>query len=101
MDTETGWLAETFGWMAWTEISGIFFLTIFCLLVAMTIWEILSPTIERKGFLPIVTTRGDRFFIGLLTSAFIHLAWLGFLDVALVWALAVSAAWMIVLLRYG
>ena len=40
-------------------------------------WEIRSPTVERKGFLPIATTRGDRLFIGLLTAAYINLAWIG------------------------
>jgi predicted small integral membrane protein len=31
----------------------------------------------RKGFLPIATTRGDRLFIGLLTAAYINLAFVG------------------------
>jgi predicted small integral membrane protein len=34
------------------------------MLIGMTVWEIRSPTIERKGFLPMRTTRGDRLFIG-------------------------------------
>ena len=45
------------------------------MLVGMTVWEIRSPTVERKGFLPIATTRGDRLFIGLLSAAYINLAW--------------------------
>ena len=36
-----------------------------------------SPTVERKGFLPIRTTRGDRLFIGLLAAAWVNLAFLG------------------------
>jgi predicted small integral membrane protein len=43
----------------------------------MTVWEIKSPTTVRKGFLPIATTRGDRLFIGLLTAAYINLAFVG------------------------
>ncbi len=35
------------------------------------------PTRLRKGFLPIATTRGDRLFIGLLSAAYINLAWVG------------------------
>jgi predicted small integral membrane protein len=31
----------------------------------------------RKGFLPIETTRGDRLFIGLLSAAYVNLAFLG------------------------
>ena len=38
------------------------------------------PTVERKGLLPMATTRGDRLFIGLLGAAFIHLGWLGFTE---------------------
>ncbi|BBI61432.1 hypothetical protein HSBAA_27380 [Vreelandella sulfidaeris] len=53
-------------WMVWTMPTAIFFSSIAAMLAGMTIWEILSPTIERKGFLPIATTRGDRLFIGLL-----------------------------------
>ena len=44
------------------------------MLVAMTVWEIKSPTVLRKGFLPIATTRGDRLFIGLLAAAYVNLA---------------------------
>jgi predicted small integral membrane protein len=32
---------------------------------------------HRRGFLPIATTRGDRLFIGLLTAAYINLAFVG------------------------
>jgi predicted small integral membrane protein len=67
----------------------------------MTIWELKSPTIERRGFLPMPTTRGDRFFIGLLTTAFIVMAWLGF-TVATPWiALAISLVAMAVIGRWG
>ena len=99
--TLADWLEHSFGWMAWTWVTGTFFLTILGLLVVMTVRELAMPTVQRKGFLPISTTRGDRFFIGLLSSAFIHLAWLGLVGAGLTWALAICAAWMVVLLRYG
>jgi predicted small integral membrane protein len=57
-----------FEWMAWTLPVAIFFTCIVLMLVGMTIWEIRSPTVMRKGFLPIPTTRGDRLFIGLLLA---------------------------------
>ena len=95
------WLDDAFGWMAWTWVSGGFFLTIAGLLVAMTVWEVVSPTRERRGFLPISTTRGDRFFIGLLGSAFIHLAWVGLTEAPVYWALIIAASYMVVMLRYG
>jgi predicted small integral membrane protein len=66
-----------FNWMAWTMPVAIFFICIFLLLCGMTYWEIKSPTSLRRGFLPIETTRGDRLFIGLLTIAYINLAFVG------------------------
>ena len=47
------------------------------MLVGMTVWELKSPTTLRKGLLPMDTTRGDRLFIGLLTAAYINLAFVG------------------------
>jgi len=66
-----------FEWMAWTTPVAVFFICIVLMLIGMTVWEIKSPTVLRKGFLPIETTRGDRLFIGLLTAAYINLAWVG------------------------
>jgi len=88
-------------WMVWTMPTAIFFSSIAAMLAGMTIWEILSPTIERKGFLPIATTRGDRLFIGLLSAAFIHLGVSGFTSLSIWIALAVSAVWLLVLMRWG
>ena len=95
------WLDDAFGWMAWTWVSGTFFLTIAGMLVCMTVWEVVSPTRERRGFLPISTTRGDRFFIGLLGSAFIHLAWVGLTDAPVYWGTIIAATYMVLMLRYG
>ena len=88
-------------WMAWTLPTAIFFVAIAAILAGMTVWQMASPTVERRGLLPITTTRGDRLFIGLVGSAYIHLAWLGLTDLSLWWALAVSAVYMIALLRWG
>ena len=66
-----------FDWMAWTTPVAVFFCCIALMLVGMTVWELKWPTVERKGFLPIATTRGDRLFIGLLTAAYINLIWVG------------------------
>ena len=43
----------------------------------MLIWEKKGGGSPRKGILGLDTTRGDRLFVSLLGSAFIHLAWLG------------------------
>lgn len=66
-----------FDWMVWTLPVAVFFSCIALMLVGMTVWEIKSPTTLRKGFLPIATTRGDRLFIGLLSAAYINLAFVG------------------------
>lgn len=66
-----------FSWMVWTTPVAIFFTCIVLMLIGMTVWEIRSPTVERKGFLPMKTTRGDRLFIGLLGAAYINLAFVG------------------------
>lgn len=88
-------------WMQWTLPTAIFFAVIASILLVMTIFEVVSPCIERKGFLPIATTRGDRLFIGLLSSAYIHLLFLGLTDASLWIALAISVVWLGVLLRWG
>ena len=66
-----------FDWMVWTTPVAIFFSCIALTLVGMTVWEIRSPNIKRKGLLPIATTRGDRLFIGLLSAAYLNLAFIG------------------------
>jgi len=66
-----------FDWMVWTTPVAIFFACVALLLVGMTVWEIRSPTVMRKGFLPIATTRGDRLFIGLLAAGYVNLAFVG------------------------
>lgn len=66
-----------FDWMVWTLPVAVFFTCIGLALVGMTVWEIKRPTLLRKGFLPLATTRGDRLFIGLLCAAYINLAFIG------------------------
>ena len=64
-------------WMYWTTPVAVFFTCIVLMLIGMTVWEIKSPTVERKGWLHLRTTRGDRLFIGLLMAAYINLIFLG------------------------
>lgn len=66
-----------FDWMVWTLPVAIFFSCVVLALIGMTVWELKSPTVMRKGFLPIATTRGDRLFIGLLAAAYINLGFVG------------------------
>lgn len=63
-------------WMLWTLPTAIFFATIAALLVGMTLWQFVSPTTDRRGWIiPMRTTRGDRLFIGLLASAYLTALW--------------------------
>ena len=80
-----------FSWMAWTRPTAIFFVVIFALIGAMAVWERIVPGgSPRKGVLGIQTYRGDRLFVTLLGSAFIHLAWIAFFPWPLWGALPVS-----------
>ena len=91
----------SFEWMYWTPQTALFFICIFLMICGMLVWELLSPTIERRGFLMIPTTRGTRFFLGLLGSAYIHLAWLGLTDFSLWIATLISVGWIMVVIRWG
>jgi predicted small integral membrane protein len=88
-------------WMAWTWETAAFFISIGLMLLAMTIWELRSPGgAPRRGILAIETTRGDRLFISLLGSAFIHLGWLAFLGAPLWGALGVSLVFALAVFRW-
>ena len=87
--------------MAWTLPTAVFFVAIACLLAGMTWWQLRSPTTLRRGFLPVATTRGDRVFIGLLSSAFLHLAWLGLTSWSLWPALGLSALLLVWIVHSG
>ena len=89
-----------FSWMAWTLPTALFFIGIFLLIAAMGVWEYFSPGGNpRTGILRFETTRGDRLFISLLGSAFIHLAWLGLIGPNLWWALGLSVVFAIGVFR--
>ena len=101
-----------FEWMAWTMPVAVFFTSIVLMLIAMTVWELKSPTVLRKGLLPIATTRGDRLFIGLLSAAYVNLAfvavsermieWFGLEQEPSIWfGFAVSMAWLALVMRRG
>ncbi|SDO62583.1 Predicted small integral membrane protein [Ralstonia sp. 25mfcol4.1] len=99
-------------WMVWTTPVAVFFTLVVVMLIGMTIWEVRAPTVERKGFLPIATTRGDRLFIGLMCAAWINLAWVGLgekmqgwfqlSEAPSVWiSAAISAVVLLIVMRRG
>lgn len=71
---------ESIAWMAWTPATALFFGIIALLLALMTWLAMRYPETGRVGVLGVATTRGDRLFISLLGSAFIHLAWIGLFE---------------------
>jgi len=92
---------DLISWMAWTPQTALFFLFILSCLLTMSVWEFISPGgAPRRGILGLNTTRGDRLFISLLGSAFIHLAWLGLLGTPLWGAVGVSAVFAVLVFLF-
>lgn len=89
------------GWMYWTLPTALFFVVIAAILTGMTVWELRSPSLPRRGLLPLSTTRGDRLFIGLLACAYLHLAWVGFGDFAPWIATVACVPFLIATLRWA
>lgn len=94
-------MGQSLSWMAWTTPIAIFFISVLIMLIGMTIWQVKSPSLERKGFLPISTTRGDRLFIGLLCAAYVNLAWAGMTDVTQYIGAVLGFALLVVVMRWG
>lgn len=93
---------DAFAWMAWTPPVAIFFTCIAAMLIVMTVWEIRSPTVARKGLLlPMVTTRGDRLFVGLLAAAYVNLAWTGLTELPQWWGAGIGAVALVSVMRWG
>ncbi len=96
----TGQLVDGF-WMAWTFPVALFFWIIASLLIIMTLLAIRFPETPRVGVLRIETTRGDRLFITLLGTAFIHLGWLFFAGPDILWgALILSLVYAAAVFRW-
>lgn len=92
---------ELLVWMAWTPETAAFFGGIALLLVGMCVWEYFSPGGgPRHGLLGLDTTRGDRLFISLLGSAFIHLGWLAAFGTPLWAAVAISIVFAVAVFRW-
>ena len=98
VDTGFSWtdpIAPGF-WMAWTNATAAFFAFIFGFIALLALIELRYPGgAERRGVVGLVTTRGDRLFIGLLGSAYIFLAWLGFFGEPLLAPLGIAVAWIV------
>ena len=88
-------------WMAWTPPVAIFFVCIGLLLVGDDGVGAALADCRAAGLLPLVTTRGDRLFIGLLAAAYVNLAWTGLTDLPQWWGAGLSAAALVAIMRWG
>ena len=90
-----------FAWMAWTLQTAIFFALIALSLVILTLLAFYRPETPRKGILGFPTTRGDRFFVSLLGSAFIFILWIRFGGGELWRALAICIPFAVAMFRFA
>ncbi len=87
--------------------TAIFFALLAMTLAVMTWLAMAYPEAERVGILRIPTTRGDRLFISLITTAVIHLLWIGFIGTDTIATLPVgegleiSSLWLASLISLG
>lgn len=88
-------------WMFWTWQTAAFFIGLALALTGMTIWDMRSPSVKRKGFLPIPFTRGERFFISVVLFLAVMLLWLAFTDLSPWYAVGIGLALDVVVARYG
>ena len=90
-----------FAWMAWTPQTAIFFAFIALSLVVLTLLAIYRPETPRRGILGFPTTRGDRFFVSLLGSAFICILWIRLGGGELWYALAICIPFAVAMFRFA
>lgn len=88
-------------WMAWTWPTAAFFIVILLILCLMAVWEYFKPGGDKRhGILGLDTTRGDRLFITLLGSGFIHIAWLGLFEISIWGAMVFSVGYAIAVFKW-
>ena len=92
---------SSLAWMAWTPETAIFFTFIALSLVILTLLAIYRPETPRKGILGFPTTRGDRFFVSLLGSAFICILWIRLGGGELWYALAICIPFAVAMFRFA
>jgi len=83
--------------------AGTVFITFLILsITSLTVWGAIVPGVRKKGFLPIPTTRGDRLFIGIMSSIGLILIWLALVGNQTLWlAFALLAAFNFLLAWRG
>jgi len=96
------WLIKSVEWMQWSIYSVLGFSALFVTLIGMAIWESFVPSIRRKGFLPITSTRGERLFIGMISTIGLCLLWIALFKGTFMFVpLIISALWFFIVARWG
>ena len=89
-------------WMAWTWETAGFFAFIALCLVVLTVLAARRPETPKRGVLGFPTTRGDRFFVSLLATAYIFIGWIRFdMGEMLWWPLAIAAGFALLIFRFA
>lgn len=89
-------------WMQWTTPTLLMVAGLFATLTVMGIWDARSPSVRRKGFLPVGFTRGERLFLSIVTFFGTMVLWLAFLPTTnLLYALPVAAVLIVLMVRWG
>ena len=92
---------SSLAWMAWTPQTAVFFAFIAVSLVILTLLAIYRPETPQKGILGFPTTRGDRFFVSLLGSAFICILLIRLGGGELWYALAICVPFAVAMFRFA
>jgi predicted small integral membrane protein len=79
------WLIDEFRWMQWNWAGTVFIAFLILSITCLTVWDAIAPGVRKKGFLPIATTRGDRLFIGIMSSIGLILIWLALVGNQTLW----------------
>jgi predicted small integral membrane protein len=90
-----------FVWMAWTWQTAVFFGFIVLALVVLTLLAVYRPEVPRKGILGFPTTRGDRFFVTMIGSAFIFVFWMRLDGGGLEYPLGICVLYGIAMFRFA
>jgi predicted small integral membrane protein len=88
-------------WMAWTWQTATFFAFVAIMLVILTVLAVVRPETPRVGILRFPTTRGDRFFVTMIGSAFIFIFWMRFGGGSLWYPLGVAVAFGIAMFAFA
>jgi len=87
--------------MYWTIPVAIAFSGIFVMIAGMTVWGHYRTPVLRKGFLRIVTDRGDRLYIAFVTFALLMVLSFAFAVPSAIISAAVAASVSAVVLKWG